>query len=721
MALRADRVNGDGAWQRIRDARAVVSPDRVRDAGAGERDRIVVRNELDGAHVRVGAALWRLVERFDGSATIADHLAAENRMRCAHGLQAIRATADLEAIAHGITALERAGLVDCHRPEGPVLRLAHAREQARRRRRARWTNPLSVRLPLHDPDRWLDRWQPALARVPLRALLVGLVVLSLVSAGVALASLERLLADLAALAGAPRRWWSLLLVWPCMKAAHELAHALAVRRFGGRVHEVGIALLVLMPVPYVDASDASLFARRRERMLVSAAGMLAEGALAAFALLCWSVLEPGALRDAMLAIVVTGSVSTLLFNANPLLRFDGYYLLQDALEMPNLAARSAAWWRALARRRLFGIGSALDRAPRRERRWLAGYGLASLLYRYAVMVTIAWWLLETVPVLGVVLAGYALWPMLVQPVIRLSRWVATSHELTGRRWSATVPSASVLTVLVLAVTMVPLAASSRVTGVIRPAGSTAVTAPEHGELQALPGMRAVRGGEVIARLHAPAMLDERVRLEARVATLDAAIGAAFERDPLERRLLRGERHSLLARAHELQARIGALSVRAPVDGRFVPASATLLPGQHVERGTVLGHLVGDEELVVHAVLQEHQFARTRHGPSRAEVRLAEAPLQVHPARTVRESPAADHRLPSAVLAGDGAGGIAVAGGSERLQTVRPVFDVELALPAEVRVAGLGGRAYVTFHHPPEPLARRWWRGVRRLLLERLDV
>jgi len=716
-------VSASEPWRRIRDAHAVVSPDRRLDAAARAQDRVVVRNELDGSHVRIGDALWRLVERFDGTSTIADHLGDENRARCARGLQTLDTRADLDAIAHGVAALERAGLVDCRLAEDTAPLVARARERGKRRRRARWMNPLALRLPLHDPDRWLDRWQPALARLPSGRLLAMLVALSMaVAAAVAFASQERLLADLASLAGTPRRWWSLLLVWPCMKAVHELAHALAIRRFGGRVHEVGIALLVLMPVPYVDASDASLFGRRRDRMLVSAAGMLAEGALAALALLCWSVLEAGVLREAALAIVVTGSVSTLLFNANPLLRFDGYYLLQDALELPNLAARSAAWWRTLARRRVFGIAHAIDEAPPRERRWLAGYGLASLLYRYVVMVTIAWWLLETVPLLGVVLAGYALWPMIVQPVIRLSRWVMTSHELAGRRWSATAPGAAMLSALALAITLLPVAASSRVTGVIRPAESIAVVAPESGELRVFPGTRAVGIGQSIVTLHAPALQDESARLDARAAALDAAIGAALASDPLEARLLRGERRALLARSRELRSRIDALNVHATVDGQFVPAAAGPLPGQYVERGTVLGHLVDDGALTVHAVLQEHQFARTRHGgPSRASVRLAEAPLQRHPARTVRESPSAGHRLPSAALAGTGTGGIAVASDTGRLQTLRPVFDIELELPAELRVAGLGGRAYVTFHHPPEPLARRWWRGVRRLFLERLAI
>ena len=716
----------DAGWERLQGSRPSLSPERsISRYGHAGRDRVIVRNELSGTHVRVGPALWRLVERFDGRTTLAEHLAAETAGRPGAGDsgsgRAAFGEADRSTILRGLVALERAGLVDCGLAGRAERRDEQAQAQTRRRRQGRWSNPLALRLPLHDPDRWLERLQPWIDAVSARAAWPMLAVLLLAAGCTAFVQADRLILDVQALAGAPRRWWALLLVWPLMKGAHELAHACLVRRFGGRVHEVGVAFLVLMPMPYVDASDAWAFPRRRERMLVSGAGMLAELLLAALALLFWSVLEAGALRDLSLAIVVAGAVSTLLFNANPLLRFDGYYLLQDLIDVPNLSTRAAGWWIDLARRRLFGLAPRTPHASRRECGWLAGYGVAAWLYRYVVMVAIAWWLLDALPLIGVPLALYAAWPLVVRPVLRLARWLSGAAELAGRRSSATFRASVVFGSCLIVVTAVPFSSSSRVTGVITDADETRITAPERAELLALPGVRRVDTGDVIARFSAPALADEAARLQAKIGGLDGAIGAAFGRDALEVRLLRGERDGLRERERALASRIDALVVRAPRPGLFVPRSPDVLAGQHLGRGSVLGRLITDRRLAVRAVLHEHQFGQLRRGVGTADVRLAEAPSVVHTALAIRESPAAGHALPSVVLAGEGAGGIAIAAHGQMMETLHPVFEVEIELPAHVRVAGLGGRAYVTFHHPSESLARRWWRATRRLFLERLAI
>src|SRR5690606_19426199 len=165
------------------------------------------------------------------------------------------------------------------------------------------------------------------------------VALACLAAAVSFASLK---ADAVRVLATPSSYALAWLAYPLVKALHELGHALAVRRFGGAVHEVGISLLMLTPAPYVDASAASAFPRAGQRALVSAAGIMVELALAAIAMFAWTVLSPGLARDAALVVLLICSVSTIVFNANPLLRLDGYHLLCDALQLPNLALRSNA-------------------------------------------------------------------------------------------------------------------------------------------------------------------------------------------------------------------------------------------------------------------------------------------------------------------------------------------------------------------------------------------
>ncbi len=157
-----------------------------------------------------------------------------------------------------------------------------------------------------------------------------------------------------------------------IKLVHELAHGLAVRRWGGQVREAGVTLMLLMPVPYVDASAATGFAQRRARIAVSAAGIMTELALAAVALPLWLWLDDGLARDCAFVTLVVAGVSTLLFNGNPLQRLDGYYILCDALDLPNLGPRSRAWWLDLLRRHLLGVATGRADAGGPRRNTLAG-------------------------------------------------------------------------------------------------------------------------------------------------------------------------------------------------------------------------------------------------------------------------------------------------------------------------------------------------------------
>ena len=144
------------------------------------------------------------------------------------------------------------------------------------------------------------------------------------------------------------------LVFPVLKLAHEFGHAFAVKTRGGEVHEMGVMIMVLTPVPYVDASSAWAFRSKWQRIRVGAAGMMVELFIASLALFLWLSAEPGVFRGVLYNVILIAGISTVLFNANPLLRFDGYYILMDWLEIPNLRQRSTQYWAYLAERYLFG-------------------------------------------------------------------------------------------------------------------------------------------------------------------------------------------------------------------------------------------------------------------------------------------------------------------------------------------------------------------------------
>jgi putative peptide zinc metalloprotease protein len=182
----------------------------------------------------------------------------------------------------------------------------------------------------------------------------------------------------------------LYLVFPLIKALHELGHASATKAGGGEVHDLGIVLLVLLPVPYVEASAATVFKSKYRRALVGAAGMGVELFVAAIAFYIWLLVEPGLVRAILFNVMLIASVSTLLFNGNPLLRYDAYYILADLIEIPNLAVRSTRYWGYLIERYILGVHDAeAPDASWAEKVWFLFYGFASTLYRIFVTIVIA--------------------------------------------------------------------------------------------------------------------------------------------------------------------------------------------------------------------------------------------------------------------------------------------------------------------------------------------
>ncbi|WP_456654695.1 hypothetical protein [Bradyrhizobium sp. JR3.5] len=273
--------------------------------------------------------------------------------------------------------------------------VAEAFARGEREERARhfrsYANPMAIRIPLFDPDRLLNRcsgllrliWSGWGALVWLAVVLPAFVLIWPHWPELTHNFSDRVLAG--------ENLLVLYLVFPLIKALHEFGHASATKAGGGEVHDLGIILLVLLPVPYCDASAATVFRSKYRRALVGAAGMGVELFVAAISFYLWLLIEPGLVRAVLFNVMLIASVSTLLFNGNPLLRYDAYYILVDLIEMPNLAARSARYWGYLIERYVLCVSEAeRPEGSRTERVWFAFYGLASTLYRITVTIMIAW-------------------------------------------------------------------------------------------------------------------------------------------------------------------------------------------------------------------------------------------------------------------------------------------------------------------------------------------
>ena len=612
------------------------------------------------------------------------------------------------------------------------MREQHSRRKAHARRRLKQYigNPMSLRFPLCDPDRVLTTMVAALRPLlgAAGALLWGATVLA---ALVLLALNWRAFSD-----GMLDRVFSVEnllmagLLFPLVKAAHELGHGLAVKARGGEVHEMGVMLLLFVPIPYVDASAASAVADKRWRMLVGAAGMLTELFIAALAMIAWAFLDAGIARAVVYNIILIAGVSTLVFNGNPLLRYDGYYILSDYLEIPNLGQRANAYLGYLVKRYGFHLADVQSPvvAPG-ERAWFIGYALASFAYRMVIMVAIALMVAGKFFLFGVAMALWYVYSSLLLPLGKMVDYLARNPALGRRRRRAWTVSAATVALAALALFWLPAPQYTRAEGVVWAPEEAQLRASAAGELRrvvATPGQR-VRKGELLIESDDAELLArvavQQAELQALEARAAATLNNPVQADIVQQQIAHAGVALELARQHLAESR-----VRSPADGVFVMPAARDAPGRYVERGELLGYVLGDAAGTVRVAIAQADADLVRQGARRIGLRVVGEVGTVVEGRVLREVPAATDRLPSMTLSLQGGGAIGLDPGQrsdgadgQTPLTLQTLFVMDVALPPAYRVGELGRRVYVRFEHAPSPLGRQWYRAARRLFLRKFNV
>jgi putative peptide zinc metalloprotease protein len=688
----------------------------------------VVEDLAAGRQHRFDPAAHAVLRLFDGRHTLQqvwERLDAEASARSLTPTDALADAPTQDDIVGLLAQLNAADLVAFDITPDVAELFERGRKQTRQRWKSRLSNPLSLRFPLWDPDalltRSMARWRsvPSVMRTAL-ALTMAVVMLAAALllpthwAGLSAGFGDQLLAA--------QNLWLIAIVFPLLKLVHEMAHGWAVKLQGGEVHEMGLMLLLFYPVPYVDASAANAFADRRSRVLVGAAGMLAELGVAALALLLWSVLEPGMLRSVVYNVVVIASISTVIFNANPLLRYDGYYMLADAIAIPNLGARANAYWYYAISRYVFGAPPAqVPRASAAEKRWFIAYAPAALVYRLFVSLSIALFLSTQFFFVGVLMAAWSLFAVLVGPLCKGLRALHTAPHfvLRARRVRAT------LVVLAgaaaVALFLVQLPHHSSADGIVALPERALLRAQADGFVQrvVVPTDTPVVAGTEVLRLQAPALSAQlrvqRARAEEALARFDTAWARPAEQGRLREALQREE-----AVLHDLQAQAAQLSVRTAVPGRVMLDTAADLPGHFVRKGEVVGHVIGGDAPTVRVVVEQRLADQVRGNTRSVQLLLVQDLGTVYAGRVHRQLPRAESELPSAALGQAGGGRLVTdprqTQGNKSMSSFFE-FDIALqplprAMPNEQPKLFLGAHVHVRFEHPPEAIAWRAGRWMR---------
>jgi putative peptide zinc metalloprotease protein len=715
-------------WYRVAAVRPRLAPHvRVQRQRFRGEPWYVLFDPVNQRTHRLSPPAWALVARMDGRRSV-EALWRESAVALGEEAPPQDEVIQLLAQLHESDMLASDAMPD-------LDELVRRRE---RQRRQRWkqslSNPLSIRLPLWDPDAFLVRTLPALrwvfgpvgAALWLATLLAGLLALGLHWRELSGSVGDRLLSASSLL--------SLVLVYPLVKGLHELAHAYAARAGGAAVHELGVMFLVFMPTPYVDASGSAAFADKRARALVAAAGMMMELFLGALALGVWLLVEPGLVRSLAFAVMVAGGVSTLLFNGNPLMRYDGYFVLCDWIESPNLAQRSNQYWSWLVRRFAFGLRQAQPpQCGAGEWRWLVAYAPLAFAWRLSVTFGIALFLGQQYLYVGLAIGLWGLAAQLLWPLVKGLRYLWGSPELAGRRERPLALAGSVTAVLLAVVLALPLPLLSYAHGQVWPAQGAQLRTAEAGFVArlALPEGAAVQPGQVVAllandQLDADQDVAQAKEERQRRGYVALLAQSGHEDDVGHARVAALVQQQEWQRAEEelrhAERRRALLAVTAQREGRLAYVRAADLPGRWLKKGESFGHVVTADAPTVRVVVGQDDIELVRRRLRRVEVRLSGDLAQVFEARLVREVPAAGQELPALALALDGGGLVpADARDPEHPRALSRVFQLDLQLPPEAAGALIGERAHVRFVHPDEALAWQLARRLRQLLLSQLQL
>jgi len=708
------------SWYRVKDLKPRLRR-HVNIYRHDYRGRIwfILQDLATGRSHRFSPAAYRMVGLLDGTRSLGEVWDIANEQlgeRAPTQNEAIRLLGQLHAAD---------ALVADVSPDSRELFRRHKRHKRMEIKQKVWS-PLAVRVPIWDPDRFLTATLPFVRPLMTKTFAVIWLLLVLTAAVFAAMNIGALTTNITDRVLNPGNLAVLWLVYPVVKAFHELGHGYAVKKFGGEVHEIGIMFLVLIPVPYVDASAASALRDKHKRMLVGGIGIMIELLLASVALFVWLNAESGAVTAVAFNVMLIGGVSTLLFNGNPLLRFDGYYVLADWIEIPNLSGRSTNYLNYLIQRYIYGMREA-DKVTSlwSERVWFVFYGIAAFIYRMFIMFAIIAYIAGRFFIIGVLLAIWAATTQLLLPIGKGIKFLSGSPKLRTNRPRALITTFAAIALILGALFLVPFPSYSIVDGVIWPSQQAQVRAGTNGFVTkvATTTDQKVRSGDLMMQLDDPFMRARLELIDTQLAGLEIQRSALIRTDRVQSALIAEEIDVVQNDRARLVEELDALDIRAPRVGTAVLPNASDLEGSFVAKGNVIGYVVAQRDTqTVRTVVSQNQIDLVRNDTQSVSVMPVEWGAEPIKAIILREVPGATQQLPTPALGTAGGGNVPVDPSDPNgVQTLGRFFEFEILMVQPSADILLGRRVRVRFDHGTSPLGFQAYRSLRQLFLRLYNV
>lgn len=596
------------------------------------------------------------------------------------------------------------------------------KKQNRKKVKASLLNIFFLKVPLVDPDALLNKLRWLIACLISKPFALVWLLTVIVAAKYGVENFDALKDSAQGFLSPSNIGW----VYVCtvfVKLLHEFGHASVVKRYGGEVHTLGVMFMLLVPLPYVDATASWSFRKKSRRILVGAAGMLTEFFIASIALILWANLGGGILKNLAYNVIIMASVSTVFFNINPLMRFDGYYMLTDLLDMPNLQQRSVQHLKYLLERYIFFKRDAEPVAETWSERFVYFlYGICSSVYRIFLFTGFIVAISQHYLLLSFFMGILLCLTMVIMPVGRFLKYIFASPGLALVRSRAVVLTVLFFGGVFAFLFNVPLPDTFKAPGVMEARTYENAIVGESGLVDRIyryeDGL--VHKGDTLMLLQNRELefqLEEK-RAQLREATqsyYQALENAPENMLPIEKRI-----GALKQELEKLEEDRSKLAVIAPIDGIWDIKDLDDYKGRFVRQGDSIGLLLDTSSFDFLAVVSQEEVSRLFAGkPRSVSVRLNGDAFTEIPVENVMAIPAASDHLPSAALGWLAGGEIEtrVNNAQNGEQTVEPVYIVRAQLNdrllASFKRHGRTGK--IRFDLGETPLAMQGIRKVRQAL------
>ncbi|MCG3126933.1 MAG: hypothetical protein CHACPFDD_01788 [Phycisphaerae bacterium] len=613
-----------------------------------------------------------------------------------------------------VFSLHRLGFLQLPIPDDKAL---YRRFEARQKSRTalRPLKLLYAQVPLVNPDAFLNRHVQRVAWLFSGVFFWMWLALVAVASAVALANWRELVQPLnGALAARnlPLMWLTLV----GLKFFHEMGHAFACKRFGGHVPEMGAYFIMFTPCAYVDATASWGFTRRRERLIVALAGMYIESIFAAVAVFVWAMTQPSLLNSVAYNVIFLASGVTLLFNINPLMRYDGYYILSDLLELPNLRQRAATAAADFFCRVALGIRKRTAACGRLLEAFLVGFGAAGGAFRLSFVLGIATLIASRLHLPGLILAAVFFGTTAVGLARRFFGYLWFAEETRPVRARAVAVSAVLFAALTATLGLVPVRGWISATGVVHAERESVLHARSPGFLREIhvQGGERVFAGQAIVRLENPELGDQISETDSRIEAASIRADALRKDDPTLAAREQQQVELLTSKRAAQAADFAGLEVRAETAGCIAACYPSDITGRFVARGEPVATVVSGRTQV-RALLTEGDLAAAapRLG-AEAAFRFRTQPGEVFRGVVTRIQPVGSRQIQQPALANTGGGQIAVDPSSGA--AAQSYFELTIDLPdVAANSLALGSTGVVQVASRYEPLATLLYRSALRFV------